>query len=76
MWNNQLIHTTGLISQPVEQENYQWGYMLSCYYQWGYMLSCYYQWGYMLSCYASCLNIILECIVILLENRQEKSIVS
>lgn len=30
MWNNQLIHTTGLISQPVEQENYQWGYMLSC----------------------------------------------
>ena len=66
MWNNQLIHTTGLISQPVEQENYQWGYMLSCYYQWGYMLSC----------YASCLNIILECIVILLENRQEKSIVS
>jgi hypothetical protein len=66
MWNNQLIHTTGLISQPVEQENYQWGYMLSYYYQWGYMLSC----------YASCLNIILECIVILLENRQEKSIVS
>lgn len=30
MWNNQLIHTTRLISQPVEQENYQWGYMLSC----------------------------------------------